>query len=205
MATATRWLEELRYLSETVAVVDRFRQWGYTIYRTGYKPSSDQQWERLLLKIQTQAYENALRVTGATENDPNFQQIWSLFRLDARSDPALAGLDMYQLRLLYRKSEEGVAPMNADLRSHRFFRVADDQVLSDTDIFIVKCVAADFETVDNVSRDPQRVPQRYFGWMLMRAGQIVELWKDLEDRDLSELAPPTIGGSHLVVWENISY
>jgi hypothetical protein len=111
---------------------------------------------------------------------------------------------MDQLRLLYRNGDGG-APMNVDLRSHRVFLVADDEVLSDANAFMVKCVEADYEAADNVSRDPRRVPQRYFGWMPMRAGQVVELWKDLEDRDLSELAPPTIGASHLVVWENTSY
>jgi hypothetical protein len=77
-------------------------------------------------------------VTGATENDPSFQQIWSLFCLDASSDPALGVLDMDQLRLLYRNGDGG-APINADLRSHRVFLVADDEILSDTDAFTVKC------------------------------------------------------------------
>ena len=95
--------------------------------------------------------------------------------------------------------------MNADLQSHRVFLVADDEVLSDVDTFVVKLVEADYEAADHISRAPRRFPQRCFGWMLMKAGQTVELWKELENRDLSELAPETIGGSHLVVWENFSY
>jgi hypothetical protein len=138
MSPAVRWLKELRYLSETAALLDCFRHWGFTVYRTGYGPSSDQQWEKLFQKIQTQAYEKILRVTGATESDPSFQQIWSLFCLDASSDPALGVLDMDQLRLLYRNGDGG-APINADLRSHRVFLVADDEILSDTDAFTVKC------------------------------------------------------------------
>jgi hypothetical protein len=202
MATAARWLEQLRYLSETVAVVDRFRHWGYTIYRTGYGPSSDQQWEKLLQKIQTQAYEKTLRVTGATANDPKFQRIWSLFVLDARSDPALGGLDIDQLRLLYRKGY-GDAPINADVRSHRVFLVADDEILSDTDAFTVRCVEANYAAANHIGNS--RVPQRYFGWMPMRAGCVVELWKHLKDHELKSIAPQTIGGSNLVIWEDEQY
>lgn len=33
-------------------------------------------------------------MTDATEDDAGFQEVWSLFRMDARSDAALAGLDM---------------------------------------------------------------------------------------------------------------
>jgi hypothetical protein len=43
MADAAQWHEKLRYLSETVAIVDDFRNWGFTIYRTAYglQPTSD--------------------------------------------------------------------------------------------------------------------------------------------------------------------
>ncbi|KAH7089819.1 hypothetical protein FB567DRAFT_578359 [Paraphoma chrysanthemicola] len=202
MAAAARWLEGLRYLSETVAVVDRFRHWGYTIYRTGYGPSSDLQWAKLLQKIQAQAYEKTLKLTGAAENDPNLRQIWSLFCLDARSDPALDGLDIEQLRLLYRNGD-GSALISAGLRSHRVFLVADDEILSEADASAVKCVEADYEAANHVGN--KRVPQRYFGWMPMRAGCVVELWKHLENRELESIAPQTIGGSHLEIWEDEQY
>jgi hypothetical protein len=94
--------------------------------------------------------------------------------------------------------------MNLDLRSHCVSLVADDEILSDADAFMIKCVEADCEATGHVSRDSRRVPQRYFGWMPMRVAQVIELWEDLEDRDMSELAPPTIGGRHFVVWENTS-
>ncbi|KAH8706872.1 hypothetical protein GQ44DRAFT_818466 [Phaeosphaeriaceae sp. PMI808] len=77
---------------------DRYRVWGFTIYRTDYEPLADQQWQQLLRTIQTHAYEKTLRVTGAAEDDPGFQYIWSLFLVDARSNSALAGLDIDQLR-----------------------------------------------------------------------------------------------------------
>jgi hypothetical protein len=70
MVDATEWHEQLRYLSETVPIVDDFRNWGYTIYRTAYRPSTDQQWQQLLKKIQTQAYAATSRVCKATVDDP---------------------------------------------------------------------------------------------------------------------------------------
>ncbi|KAH7093222.1 hypothetical protein FB567DRAFT_170067 [Paraphoma chrysanthemicola] len=201
MVDAAKWHEELRYVSETGAIVDDFRNWGYTIYRTAYGPSTDQRWQRLLEKIQIQAYAATLRVCKTTADNPAVQQLWSLFRLDARSDPALDSLSMEQLRLLYRNGDGGV-PMNADFRSHRVFLLADEEVLSDADACLIKCVEADYEAADHVPRNTRLGGQRYFGWMPMRSAEIMELWKELESEDLSTIAPPTIGGSHLSLWEN---
>jgi hypothetical protein len=204
MVDAAEWHEQLHYLSETVAILDDFRNWGYTIYRTAYGPSTDQRWQQLLEKIQTQAYAATLRVCDTTADDPAVQQVWSLFRLDARSDPALEGLSMEQLRLLYRNGDGGV-PMNADLRSHRVFLLADEEVLSNANVFPLKCVEADYEAADHVPRDWRVGRQRYFGWMPMRSADIVGLWKELEFNALERIAPQTIGGSHLVIWENMAW
>jgi hypothetical protein len=202
MVDAADWHEQLRYLSETVAIVDDFRNWGFTIYRTAYGPSTDQQWQQLLEKIQTKARTATSRVCQATADDPAVQQIWSLFRLDARSDPTLDGLSMEQLRLLYRTSD-GCVPMNADLRSHRVFLLADEEVLSATDAFIVKCVEADYEAADHVPRNTWQGGQWYFGWMRMRSAERVELWLELEDEDLERIAPRWVAGSTPEVWESM--
>jgi hypothetical protein len=118
MVDATEWHEKLRYLSKTVEIVDEFRNWGFTIYRTAYGPSTDQRWQTLLEKIHTKTNAATSRVCQTTADDPAVQQVWSLFQPDARSEPALDDLSMEQLRLLYRNGDGGV-PMNADLRSHR--------------------------------------------------------------------------------------
>lgn len=178
--SAAEWLdgsdgsEDLRYYSDEGHPVG-YRNWGFTVYRTGYGPSSDEQWQRLLQTIQTHAYEKTLSVTCLPEDDPGFQQIRSPFRIDARSDAALAGLDVDQLRLLYNNNIDGGPPMNADLRSHRVFLVADDEILSDVDASTVKCVEADYQAADHIPRNTRLGGQRYFGWMSMRAGSVVEL------------------------------
>jgi hypothetical protein len=216
--SAKEWLGELSILSQ-----DDFggnfagrRHWGFTIYRTGYGPSSDQQWQRLLETIQAGAYEGAFDAIESEEEDPKrdaeFQELWSLFRLDARSDPALAGLDMDQLRQLYN-SGEGGQPMNSDFNLHRIFLLADEQVLSDPaasclyappkpmNFPVVKCVDVDYRAEDHIPRDTRVGGQRYFGWMRMKAASVADFWVRLGMREMSELAPPTIGGSHLVVWD----
>jgi hypothetical protein len=142
----------------------------------------------------------ALSATESTEDNSGFQQLWSLFHLDARSDPALAGLDMDQLRQLYN-SGEGGQPMNADYNLHRIFLFADDKVLSDPTASIIKCVDADYRAEDYVPRNKRMGGQRYFGWMRMRAGSVAELWVCLDLFEMSTIAPLTIGGSHLVVWD----
>jgi hypothetical protein len=204
MVDAAQWHEQLRYFSETVPIVDNFRNWGYTVYRTAYGLSTDQRWQQLLEKIQTRAYAATSRVCEATADDPAVQRVWSLFRLDTRSDPTLEGLSMEQLRLLYRNGDGGV-PMNADLRSHRMFLVADEEVLSDADAFLVKCVEADYEAADHVPRNTRMGAQWYFGWTRIRSSEIVELWKELEFNDLERIAPRTVAGSHPEVWENMAW
>jgi hypothetical protein len=205
------WVNDLHILSneEEGGNFIGYRNWGFTIYRTGYTgSSSDQQWQQLLQTIQTAAHKGALSITGTTEQDPAFQELWSLFWLDAREDPALlAGLNIDQLRDLYNSAEEGGGqqqPMNWDYKLRRVFLFADDEVLSEpTATANVKCVDADYRAENYISRNPRVFPQRYFGWMPMRAGSVAELWSRLNDWELSRIAPPTIGGSHLVVWDGV--
>ncbi|KAF2995350.1 hypothetical protein E8E13_002558 [Curvularia kusanoi] len=203
MSSVTEWMRTL--LCPLEDLKDHFRTWGFTIYRTCFKPSSDQQWQDLLQKIQTHAYENALEMTGATEDDPGFQEIWSLFRIDARSDTALDGLDIDQLRQRYNNDDGGV-PMNKDHRSHRVFLVADDEALSSVDsaTTTVKCVDADYRAEDHIARNWRVGAQRYFGWMPMLASCVAELWVELGFLPFQKICPETIGGSHLVVWDALN-
>ncbi|OAK94636.1 hypothetical protein IQ06DRAFT_298158 [Phaeosphaeriaceae sp. SRC1lsM3a] len=201
MVDAAEWHKKLCYLSENL---DDFRNWGFTIYRTAYGPSTDQRWQQLLEKIQTKAHAATPRVCETTADDPAVQQVWSLFRIDARSDPALDRLSMEQLRLLY-KTGDGSVPMNANLRSHRVFLLADGKVLSDADTFLVKCVSADYEAADHVPRNTWQGGQWYFGWMLMKSAEIVELWNELEFEDLERIAPRTVAGRTPEVWESMAW
>ncbi|CAE7218117.1 hypothetical protein PTTW11_10991 [Pyrenophora teres f. teres] len=106
---------------------------------------------------------------------------------------------MDQLRQRYN-SGEGGEPMNADFNLHRIFLVADDEALSDTSASIVKCVDADYRAEDYIPRNTRVGRQRYFGWMRMKAGSVANFWVELGHFNMSEIAPPTIGGSHLETW-----
>jgi hypothetical protein len=206
MEGAARWHESLRYDSDSIALVDDFRNWGFTIYRTAYRSSADERWQQLLEKIQAQAYAATLGLCETTADDPAMQRLWSLFCLDARSDPTLEGLSMEKVRLLYRNGDGGVA-MNADFRSHRVFLFADAEVLSNADAFFVKCVEADYEAADYVPRHVRALldEQYYFGWMPMKVPEIVALWKELENIDLEDIAPHMIEGSSPKIWESVAY
>jgi hypothetical protein len=200
MSSVAKWMKTLIYSSEDCESL--IRNWGFTIYRTGYGSSSDEQWQDLLQKIQTHAYKNALRMIAAPEDDAGFQEIWSLFRMDARSDAALASLDMDQLRQRYNNGDGG-PPMNKDYRSHRVFLVADNEVLSSVDATttIIKCVDTDYQAADHTPKNWRLGTQRYFGWMPMLASCVAELWVELGFFPLQGIAPATIGGKQLEVWD----
>ncbi|CAN9242411.1 unnamed protein product [Alternaria sp. RS040] len=177
---AQQWLSELSIPSEYSFV--GYRHWGlpFTAPDTDLLPTSN----------------------GSDFSKPSKLVLWSLFRLDARSDPALAGLDIDQLRPLYNSSSsEGSQPMNADFNWHRIFLFADNEVLSDPAVSIVKCVDAEYRAEDYIPRNPRVGGQRYFGWMRMEPGSVAYLWAELGQFEMSDFAPPTIGGSHLVTWK----
>jgi hypothetical protein len=201
-ADPERWLLDLHPIIDGEVYEDRHRNWGFTIYRTAYGPSTDQQWQRLLQTIQTHAYKSTLSITGITGDDPIFQKLWSLFCLDARSDASLSGLNVDQLRLLYNNHKEGPPPMNTDYKLHRIFLVADDETFRDIEPDIIKAMDADYRAEDYVPKNNRCGGQRYFGWMPMRAGYVAELWARLDIWELQRIAPSTIAGSHLVVWDD---
>jgi hypothetical protein len=84
--------------------------------------------------------------------------------------------------------------MNKDHRSYRVFLVADATTT-------IKCVDADYQAADHIPQNRRLGTQRYFGWMPMLASCVAELWIELGVFPLQNIAPATIGGSHLEVWD----
>jgi hypothetical protein len=180
---------------------DTYYTWGFRIYRTSYGASSEQQWQDLIEKIQSEAKEETAIVTGSDENDPTFQKVWQLFRLDVHSDAAtLDGLDLDQLREVHNNNNP---PIEGEYmwRRQGVFLVADSEVFGDDGSWI-KCVQADYVAADHVSRNKRYGPQRYFGWMKMTTQSVADLWEQMGmSVDFETIAPPTIGGMHLVIWD----
>lgn len=179
----------------------QYRTWGFTIYRTAYSSSSEEQWLSLKEKI----YRHIRRDIESLKekDDAHVGPILGLLRLDFRSDAALldnAGMD--QLRHVYKEATGGV-PMNADEPNYRVFLFVDEESMAsitDKEPWI-KCVQVDYDAAQYVPRNRRVGGQRYYGWMKMNASSVFGLWEQLTDRDLYEIAPPTIGGFHLVVWD----
>jgi hypothetical protein len=176
--------------------------WGFTVYRTCYSAESEIQWQILTEHIKNTLPKYVLEAdedgTGTTA-----QQMLSLLRLDFRSDAdTLRDLDMDQVRQVFL-NHAGGKPVNTELRWFGAFLLADEEVLADVPIATIperwiKCIQADYIAADYVSKDPRRLPQRYFGWMKMTTRSLLELWDQLTRRELYSIAPETIGGAHLV-------
>ncbi|SPJ71140.1 uncharacterized protein FTOL_00868 [Fusarium torulosum] len=116
--------------------------WGFTVYRTYYGPGSDENWNTLLSKAKEEADKELMAyVIGGDEETA--EKLKPLFRLDARSDPALLdGLSLAELCKVY-KDKMGGEPEPV----HQFcvFLVAEEQVLNQIGQgnFIIKAVDAD--------------------------------------------------------------
>ncbi|KAH8707550.1 hypothetical protein GQ44DRAFT_628577 [Phaeosphaeriaceae sp. PMI808] len=175
-----------------------YRKWGFTIYRTSY--SSDENWAKLLEKIEHETYQAFRKSSDVSEDNPSFQKLWSLFHLDARSDPAsLAGLDFLDLRNLYNDTAPPDRPMNGDDSWRRVFLVADDIILGDPDLQTVKCVDATHDAYQLSGNG--RCPPHYFGWMPMTLRSLPELWGELEIFEMFRIAPATRRESQIRAWD----
>ncbi|KAJ4307795.1 hypothetical protein N0V84_012489 [Fusarium piperis] len=149
--------------------------WGFTIYRTYYGPSSDDNWKELLATTKRQAEQELM----AWDDDEAAEKLKPLFRLDTRSDPSLlSGLDRQALCQIYKEGKSG-KPMPA--KTGFFFWFADEDMLNQVGegIFIVKAV-------DTEEKPREEIPLRdddeptYWGWMRMETRQLLELWGELE-------------------------
>ncbi|RYO97076.1 hypothetical protein DL764_007371 [Monosporascus ibericus] len=160
---------------------------------------SELKWQALLDKVRTQFTEELEKESRDDNNDAQMREkLSSLFRLDAWLDAGLfQNIFMDQVRQLYQNNQGG-NPLNADLPTHRYFLLADAEVLEDAGRgeFWVKCVQPDYEP-----KNTRLGGQRYFVWMKMTTRNVFDLWKELDSRDLESIAPQTIGGMHLVTWD----
>ncbi|KAM0437906.1 hypothetical protein ACHAPT_002271 [Fusarium lateritium] len=153
--------------------------WGFTIYRTYYGPSSDGNWNKLLATAKRQA-EEELATWG---DDEAAEKLKPLFRLDARSDESLlSGVDRRGLCQMY-KDHTGGAPMPTT--EPCVFLYADEDVLNQVGqgSFIVKAVDAEEAPSEDIPRPESFISigqHRYWGWMRIETRQILELWGALD-------------------------
>ncbi|ETS75313.1 hypothetical protein PFICI_12257 [Pestalotiopsis fici W106-1] len=185
-----------------------YLNWGFTIYRTEYGGSSDESWLALLDNIQAQIAEELQAHQDDEENDEQRQMaetLQALFRLDTHSDiTLLQDKPMDDLRELFLRSVEDD---HGAFRPHQcgYFLLADSEVLQDAGRavnpeFWVKCVQGDYVAANYTPKNNRMGGQRYFGWMKMTTRSMLELWDQLNVRDLASLAPKTIGGLHVTTW-----
>jgi hypothetical protein len=167
--------------------------WGFIIYRTFYGPGSDERWAKLLQTITTGVESGLNRMDGARDTAAT-AKVLGLFKLDARSDPALlAGLTLEDVRKLYLEGGPGVQLTNMDNGPWRLFLLADAEVLGEADPGLLKVVEGDYDPADRVPKNTRCGPQRYFGWITMSSTTVAELWQELFSYYLWEVAGGTTG------------
>jgi hypothetical protein len=95
--------------------------------------------------------------------------------------------------------------MNMDYPLHRNLLVADNETFAEAEPSIIKAVDGDYRSQNYVLRNTRYDGPSYFGWILMRAHEVVELWKHLDYDELDTLARRSIGGSRQGIWANDCY
>ena len=195
----TKFVDSLRKLPEGESIEqskldDYLQPWGFTIYRTYYGPGSDEQWDKLLQKIATSVKHRLDAHRGSNEDPAMIAKAEELFRLDARSDPAvLDGLTLEEVRQLYHDGTGG-QPLNKDKGPWRIFILVDADVLASPELGMIKCVAADYDAVAAVPKNPRFGQQRYYGWLTMSSERVLSLWFELEMYFFEEIGNSTAGG-----------
>lgn len=194
--------------------------WGFTLYRTEYGGPSESRWQILVDAMQTQVVAKLAPHGGGNEGEDEDDgdgddgespraALLRLFRLDMRSDAAaLQGRPLDALRAQFLDGARATDPEMALAPQQRVFLLADAEVLGDNEAFSdgpggiwVKAVQADYAAANYTPRDARLGPQRYFGWMKMRADAVLGLWRALDRHEMASVAPLTIGGMHLVTWD----
>jgi len=195
----TKFVDSLRKVPEGESIEqlklkDYLQPWGFTIYRTYYGPGANEQWDKLLQNITT-GVKHRLKATGGSNEDPAMiTKAEELFKLDARSDPAvLDGLILEEVRQLYHDGTGG-QPLNKDNGPWRVFILVDADVLASPDLGMIKCVAADYDAAAAVPKNTTFGPQRYFGWLTMSSERVLDLWFELEMYFFEEIGNSTAGG-----------
>lgn len=191
---------------------DLYDRWGFTIYRTAYGGETNIYWEALLQTLHTNVL---VAITQYHEDEPDEREanavelLLELLRLDNRSDPALDGKSLDELRDAYHREPFGwlkrqpgaiEGPPNPSV-----FLVADADVLKSVEAgtYVFKCVDMDFFQRSHVQSP--RVPQDYYGWMLMSPIAVLPLWQRLWRSDVLEnIAPPVRFGQPMKVWTHFS-
>ncbi|APA10646.1 predicted protein [Sclerotinia sclerotiorum 1980 UF-70] len=199
MSDFANLLQDLVRVSDNQEV--RHETWGFTIYRTAYTGSQDdQRWDILIDAITSSVYNVIMTSPEGTSgsNNEEAQLLWSLFDLDLKVNSTLKDLDMDDLR---KTHQEG-----GSQNGRGCFLLVDQEVLTDVDgkgDYWIKCVQADYKASDYVPRN-SRVTQRYFGWLKVKIKKTFELWEKLVMfGELERIAPPTIGGVQ-VIWDGDS-
>lgn len=196
-------LEQTLYVPGEFTVYDHgpiYTPWGFTVYRTSFGPSTDEQWQLLLQEISAKMHEE---ISAYKDEDPDAaSKLISLFRLDSRSDQnTQAGLTLDQLRDHYKNSVDGT-PMNTE--GLRIFLVADEEVLTAVSggILWIKCVQADYEAADYVPKNT-RVwgggRQTFFGWGKLTLRSLVEFWGLTAPWNLEKVTEPTVDEKQIQV------
>jgi hypothetical protein len=179
------------------------RPWGFTIYRTSYGPGSEEQWRKLLQKATDSAKCRLLGREDVEKYPDATTKALNLFSLDPRSDPErLEGLSLNDVRELYLDGSGG-QPLNVDREQRRIFLLADDEVLQDPDLALLKVVAADFGPGDALPRHGRVGPRYYFGWITMPTTAIYDLWVKLTLYYMEEIISPPGGPG--VYWDPLDY
>lgn len=155
------------------------KNWGFTVYRTYYGPSSDENWDKLLTTAKREAIEEVMKWS----DDESGEKLKPPFRLDDRSDVSLlSGVDRRGLIQIYN---DGIGGSPMPTRGPHVFLYADGEVLDQVSqgIFNLKAVGAEEESREDIppqEGDEDFGEPRYWGWMKIETRQILELWGGLE-------------------------
>ncbi|SPJ91515.1 uncharacterized protein FTOL_13530 [Fusarium torulosum] len=150
-------------------ILQYYRQWGFTIYRTYYGPGSDEAWGMLLYALRHQTRLAFGYYDGREDADQRDVDILkNLFNLNARADPLLLdGLDVQGIRKFCQHENADDNRVMSD-SLHDYVLLADESVLKDVSEreFVVKAVSLNW-----VRGHPS------WGWMRIPTGYLLDLWQ----------------------------
>ena len=198
-------------------------QWGFTVYRAAYGPTSDQSWQSLLGAIQSGIRAQVLSladgtklpgaddtVQAAADEADSCEELLSMFHLEVKSEPEVQdGKSINETRQIIKEAESGQdqeASLAASFTQRGIFLYVDDEVLqaveSATPAPWIKVVEIDYDAAKHKG-NRRTGGQRYFGWMIASTTSLFTLWDDLGGKNMWSIAPWAEDGNMTVVWDGV--
>lgn len=189
--------------------------WGFTIIRTAYGPGTDEQFQSLMDRMEAGVHSSLMAYAAPRCSDPDgevdrvmeglAEEVLRIFLLRIKSNKdVLDGASIEAIREMMKDEGPGEPPLNG----LGVVLLVDQEVLELAPRAGARepwLKVLELNYLPEMHKGNVRVPQYYFGWMILCSTFLWSFWNMLYLRELCVFAPAADPNGRLVkVWDGAS-